>query len=437
MFKVAAAASLYVAGDVDRRVRCHEVRILFVAEQYPWPATDGYRRRMDHMVAGLALAGEVDVVALHREGTAKPESPSGERIDASAVHAGADAGLREWIRPWLRSSFPRRVLSANWDAARERIENLTDNGTRPYDLVWYSHVDSWFGLGATTPSKSQIVDFDNLENIALRLRRRIPPRFAPGATPGERLRVLGRWVLSRGFDLVDERRWARMQRTCSDQVDHVVVCSELDLERSGARNAVVIGNGAASRPAADRDRVRLRGPEPTMTFIGALDYEPNTEAVEWFAREVFPLIRNRSGTATARIVGRGSESLEWVRSIEGIELVGSVAEVEPELDRADLSIVPIRVGAGTRLKVIEALANRIPIVTTTVGCEGIDLVDGVHALIADEPEAFAESCVRVLGDGELRQRLADRGAELFKSRYDWELIERQIAELARRSADSS
>ena len=114
----------------------------------------------------------------------------------------------------------------------------------------------------------------------------------------------------------------------------------------------------------------------------------------------------------------------------GVELVGSVADLQAELSRADVSIVPIRVGAGTRLKVVEALANRLPLVTTTVGCEGIDVVDGVHALVADDAADFAAACVRLAGDGELRQRLADAGHELFAGRYDWDRIESDVAALA-------
>ena len=127
----------------------------------------------------------------------------------------------------------------------------------------------------------------------------------------------------------------------------------------------------------------------------------------------------------------GSSRVAWVGDIEGIELVGSVASVEPELQAADAAIVPIRVGAGTRLKVVEALANRLPLVTTSIGGEGIDLTDGQDALIADDAEAFASACARVLTDGQLRQRLADRGAELFEARYDWDRIEAGIADLAK------
>jgi glycosyltransferase involved in cell wall biosynthesis len=168
-----------------------------------------------------------------------------------------------------------------------------------------------------------------------------------------------------------------------------------------------------------------------MFFVGALDYEPNTEAVEWFVREVLPRVRAQVPDACVRIVGRGAERVAWAAEVPGVQLVGAVPELAAELDRADVSIVPIRVGAGTRLKVVEALANRLPLVTTTVGCEGIDVRNGHDALIADDAASFAGACVRLLSDGALRQRLADAGAELFARRYDWDGIEATVAELAR------
>src|SRR5690606_24874506 len=110
---------------------------------------------------------------------------------------------------------------------------------------------------------------------------------------------------------------------------------------------------------------------------------------------------------------------------------------DAELRAADVSIVPIRVGAGTRLKVVEALANRLPLVTTTVGCEGIDVTDGVDARIVDDPEGFAAACAELARDGALRQRLADAGFELFAGRYDWDRIEAGVAALAEQVVSSA
>ena len=110
--------------------------------------------------------------------------------------------------------------------------------------------------------------------------------------------------------------------------------------------------------------------------------------------------------------------------------------MQVELDGADVAIVPIRVGAGTRLKVIEALANRLPMVTTSVGCEGIDVDDGATALIEDDAAGFAGAVLRLVADGGLRQALGDAGGELFEQRYTWSTIQDGVEDLARSTAVS-
>jgi glycosyltransferase involved in cell wall biosynthesis len=398
---------------------------------------------MHHLIAGLGRVGSVEVVSLDRRPKGMEHADEGRPagvVEAVGVPAGADAGLRAWLPTWARGDMPRRLLAPDWSAVAAELRRRVAGG-EPVDLVWYSHVDTWFPLhdevdravatrpdGAARPAA--IVDFDNLEHLALRLRRTTPPRFAPGAGPADRVRTVGRWGVSRTFDLVDERRWDRTQRGCASQVDHVVVCSDLDVARSGCANAVRVGNGASAPADVTTDRTALRGEAPTMFFVGALDYEPNCEAVEWFVREVLPVIRRSVPDARVRVVGRGVDRVDWVRTVDGVDLIGPVDDLAVELDRADVSIVPIRVGAGTRLKVVEALANHLPLVTTSVGCEGIEVRDGVDALVVDDADGFARACVSLLTDGQRRQRLADAGAELFAERYDWAGIEAAVAELA-------
>ena len=405
-----------------------------VAEQYPWPATDGYRQRLHHLIAGLAEVSTVDVVSLDRSGSVEVAPSPIDGVEQAVAAHGSETGIRSWGPVWLRSSAPRRVLGPVWDEARRALRDLLAE-TGPPDLVWYSHVDTWWPMHDLVPGVPSIVDFDNLENLALRLRRRTPPRFAPGADLADRLKGSARWATSRAFDVVDEGRWDRLQRSVANQVDRVVVCSELDARRSGCANAVVVPNGADPAPGAHTDRTTLRGEHPTMLFVGALDYEPNTEAVEWFVREVLPLVKARAPHARVRIVGRGGEGLSWVSEVPGVDLIGAVPEIAEELAATDISIVPIRVGAGTRLKVVEALANHLPLVTTTVGCEGIALTNDVDALIADDPRTFADACLRLIEQPALRQRLADAGDELFRARYDWAHIQASVGALARQVAE--
>ena len=408
-----------------------------VAEQYPWPPVDGYRQRLSAMIGGLARLGPVEVMALERTTADAPGPRPGppEGVASTTLPSEGAIGIGGWGRSWARPGAPpRRVLSLDWAAARHELERRLGDPSEPVDLVWFSHVDTWWPLGDLSTGIPTVLDFDNLEHLALHLRRWTRPRTDRRAGSGANLRTVARWAGSRAFDLVDEGRWDRIQRAAAAQVDAVVVCSELDRTRSGCPNAVVVGNGATAPAAVHRDRRELRGATPTLLFVGALDYEPNTDAVDWFVREVFPLVRRRRPDAAVRIVGRGADQVGWVREVDGVELVGPVDDLAVELAGADVAIVPIRVGAGTRLKVVEALANHLPLVTTTVGCEGIDVTDDVSARLADDAEGFAAACVALLGDPGARQRLADAGAALFAERYEWSAIQSDVAELAGRVA---
>ena len=411
-----------------------DLHTLVVAELYPWPAVDGYRQRLHHVIGGLAQAGSVDVVAPLRPGMADPEPPGHpEVLRTLTVPMGDAAGPRSWLGDWFGAGVPRRLLALDWS---ELVSSLAEWRT-DYDLVWYSHVDAWLPTHELLSDIPSIVDFDNLENLSMRLRRRIPPRFEPSDGVKGRVGTLARWATSRGFDVVDERRWDDVQRRCASQVDHVVVCSDLDVERSGCPNAVVVANGADAAERVRRDRTSWAGEHPVVVFVGALDYEPNTEAMSWFLRDVWPIVRSGRPDAVLRVVGRGGDALGSLARTEGVEMLGRVDDVQVELDRADVAIVPIRVGAGTRLKVIEALANRLPMVTTTVGCEGIDVTDGHTALIADDPVGFAGAVLRLVADGGLRQALGDAGSDLFEQRYTWAAIQHGVEALARSTAGTS
>ena len=218
-----------------------------VAEQYPWPATDGYRQRLHHLIAGLAEVSTVDVVSLDRSGAVEVVPSPLHGVDRAVAAPGGEVGIRTWGPVWMRSSAPRRVLGPVWDEARRSVAGLLDEQGAP-DLVWFSHVDTWWPLHDLLEGVPSIVDFDNLENLALRLRRRTPPRFAPGSDLADRVKGTARWATSRAFDLVDEGRWDRLQRSVANQVDRVVVCSELDAVRSGCANVVVVPNGADPAP---------------------------------------------------------------------------------------------------------------------------------------------------------------------------------------------
>ena len=165
------------------------------------------------------------------------------------------------------------------------------------------------------------------------------------------------------------------------------------------------------------------GSEPveprTLVFNGALDYRPNLDAALFLVDEVLPRVRETHPETKAVIVGRGGpEELDQLRR-SGVEVTGEVPDVRPYLERAEIVVVPIPAGSGTRFKVVEGLAMAKPMVSTAVGCEGIGVEHEEHLLVADAPPDFAAAVVRLFEDAELAGSLGRAGREFVEREYSW------------------
>lgn len=161
--------------------------------------------------------------------------------------------------------------------------------------------------------------------------------------------------------------------------------------------------------------------DDSIIFTGSMEYYPNIEAVLFFARKCWPLIREAVPGATWQIVGKNPRpDVQRLARLPGVTVTGSVADVRPYFDQAAVSIVPLLVGGGTRLKILEAMAMRKPIVSTSLGCEGLAVEPGKHLLIADEPEVFAQNVIELLKNPEKRRALGVAGRALVEAEYSWE-----------------
>ena len=216
------------------------------------------------------------------------------------------------------------------------------------------------------------------------------------------------------------RRMARFERRVCARDWAMTAVSEGDAERLrewGARRVEVVPNGV------DLDHFRpapLVPEEPgSLVITGSMDWRANQDAVTWFLDEVVPELRRRCDFHFT-VVGRNPPGWMVRRASNRIKVTGTVDDVRPFLCRAQVFVTPLRVGGGSRLKILEALAMRRAVVSTRVGAEGLDLEPGRHLLIADSPLEFAECVVRLLGDGALRQRLGEAGRESVEEHYGWD-----------------
>lgn len=227
-----------------------------------------------------------------------------------------------------------------------------------------------------------------------------------------------RWLLERDWRLLKTYE-GRIVRAC----DGVLAVSEED--------RAALGEAAGAQPpitvipiAVDTDEVCpvARRPEAShIVHVGTMYWPPNIDAMRWFVREVYPLVRRERPDAVFDMVGSRppAEFVQLSNPASGIHVAGYVPDTTPYLEQAGVFIVPVRAGGGMRVKILNALAQGLPIVSTTLGAEGIAVVDGEHVLLADTPEGFAQAVLRVLNDPALAQRLSAAGRRLAEELYDY------------------
>jgi glycosyltransferase involved in cell wall biosynthesis len=216
-------------------------------------------------------------------------------------------------------------------------------------------------------------------------------------------------------DAVQARRWQRLQHDIAAEVDRVVVCSSLDQRYLDVPNAAIVPNGypvpvvAAGTPEAEGAAA-----PPSMLFVGPLTYEPNRLAVQWIAERVLPIVRRTVPDFVFDVVGNDPGFAIAGTEAPGVHRRGYVEDVGPYYAQATVAVTPLHSGGGTRLKVIEALARRVPLVSTSFAFEGLGLVADRDLLVADDPATFAAACVAVSTQAGLRSRLTDAGYRCFR-----------------------
>jgi glycosyltransferase involved in cell wall biosynthesis len=215
---------------------------------------------------------------------------------------------------------------------------------------------------------------------------------------------------------------SRFERETLQGVDAIGVVSTQDAKQVAAvaphTAQEVVANGV---DPAFFDITRRPHPYKVVS-VGSLDWLPNVEGVVWFLENVWPAVVRARPDATYHLIGRNPPRALLRRVSPGVSVSGSVADIREHVDDAAAFVVPLLAGGGTRLKVLEAMAMRLPIVSTSIGIEGIECTPGRHVLVADTAEAFARQLITLLDHRELGERLAREGRRLVERRYTWQII---------------
>jgi glycosyltransferase involved in cell wall biosynthesis len=419
------------------------VKILILSPYPPYPPHGGGAMRIYQIIRGLADRHDVTCLSFAPDAMAEQALAPLQRI-CRVVTVRGPLLRRPARRAWttLTSPLPDMALRNTAPAYAQALRGLL--ATERFDLVQAESIEM-AGYLQVAGRRSQVAPFDDSTTCRLQpvtildqfnteymLQRRA---FLTDA------RIPRRWHAA-AYSLVQWHKLARYEAQVMRACDAVLAVAEEDrhmlLGLAPDAKIGVVPNGVDttyfSRAALTHDRAGpLSFGGATLVFSGTLDFRPNVDAVTWFAGEVLPRIRARCQNARLIVVGkRPAPALRRLAAAGLLTLTGEVPDARPYIAGAAVYIVPMRIGGGVRLKLLEALALEAPVVSTAMGAEGVaGLGGGEHCLLADDPASFAAAALHLFDDPALGGRLGTAGRALVSERYDWSVIVPKLEALYR------
>lgn len=386
--------------------------ILFVTAALPYPPTDGAKIRLFSLIRSLAARHKVSLVSFMRNTEERSAIHELRGYCASVSVVERDPRYSPLkLAQGLFSPTPFPVMQYRNARMAGLVAETVTKGS--FDIIQAEslHVAQYcLGWKAVT-----ILDLLGIESSVMK-------RYAEKE----------RHWLKRMYAEITSKKLAEYEREVCGRFTHCLVCSEEDrlLLRKVApiESVSVIPNGVDLETYSPNGAAVL--PNNRIVFVGRMDYHANVSGVRWFCEKILPLIRARRPNVLFQIVG--GEPTKEVRSLAvagQVEVTGFVEDVRPYLREATVVVVPLQVGGGTRLKVMEALAMGKPVVSTTVGAEGIAVVPERHILMADDPGEMVRQIFRALDSPPLRRQLGAEGRRLVEDRYSWNTIGQHLEQI--------
>jgi polysaccharide biosynthesis protein PslH len=393
-------------------VTAKKPELLFLCQNLPFPPDGGALIRSFHTLRLLSQEYEVTALCFFRKAS---------RASEDAIRLGKE-GLEEFARDvevfpipqessrvrlvvdHLRSVLGGRAYT-RWAYEsgdfRNRLEHLIS--TREFSVI---HMDSLDLVGYLPALKGRqvVVAHHNVESSLLARRADSEDAFR------------------RRYLRLQARLTAREERIWCPRVALNVTVSDEDrkaLANLAPESRIVVApNGVDTAAFLPSDEV----PDQEIVFVGGHTWFPNRDGMEFFAESILPLVRKSHPEVRVTWVGRARQPIVDAMAAKGVEMTGYVDDIRPYVSRAKCFIVPLRVGGGTRLKILDAWALGKALVSTSAGCEGLVKRHGENILIADSPQDFAAAVGKVLDDDALRRRLEEGGRRTVEEHYDWSAI---------------
>ena len=392
------------------------LRILYVTPMLPFPPDIGARQRIFHIGRLLQQCGDVTLAMISQYGVNK------QNLEQSRKHFGKIEVFHA-NRPVITAAYgkvirlvsKRNVLCRHGGLeAAERLQFL--KLANEHDVVWFHRLKTADTTGIYRIANAAL-DLDDFESEKFKLEA--------STTRGliQKAKLWWRYAM-----------WRRWEQDAPNRFQAICVCSKSDSKRFTRRNcAYVIPNGfEPSRPRPSP----MPSSDLCLGFVGPLRYYPNLDGVSWFLKEVLPIILKRFPELKIRIAGEPPVDGPPVVH-PNVEWLGFVDDMGLEFSKWKALIVPLRIGGGTRIKILEALSRRCPVVSTAIGAYGLELEHGRDLLIADTAPQFAECCIRLLKNNELSRKIVEAGWRRFAQRYTWDAIQPAVESLVLKVADKS
>lgn len=395
--------------------------ILFLSQCLPYPPSSGVTNRTFNILLQLGKEFEVTLLAFSRVN---------HQPDADARNASWEA-----LRDHVTSASPPVPIPSEQSTVRRLWDHLRSVSTgRAYTFYEYESKDFRVLLrGALSHRRFDLIHIDSLDLYRwLDELLLVPTACTHHSIESELLRLRAQRVKSRvmrRYLLYQATRVEQVERELCPQFSMNVMMSEVDAERlrtlAPGSKAIVVPN------AVDTNYLRPQESQPgvpgRVVFLGPTYMFPNRDAVDYFIEDIWPDVRALERSASLHLIGNTLQSYrEGYNNNPGVTCLGYVADIRPHLAQASCTVVPIRVGGGTRLKILDAWAMGKAVVSTSMGCEGLEAIDGKNILIRDDPKDFAGAVAEVLANSELRSELGVNGRKTAEEMYSWDIVGRTV-----------
>ncbi len=386
------------------------MRILWVKTELLHPVDKGGRIRTYQMLRALATEHEVTYLCLD-DGGAAPDAPERAAEYCTELVTVPFRPTKKFqpgffldLAANLFSSLPYAIARYRSEAQRTEVARRAAHA----DLI----VCDFLTPSQNVPSRlgARTVLFQH--NVEASIWRR---HASVARDPLRRAYLRAQWRRMRRFEGEECRRFNRV--IAVSEADAATMRRDYGLDQVGSVPTGVDLEYFVAPAHPSRQRTEI-------LFVGSMDWMPNEEGIRWFVEQVFGRVRAQIPDATLTIVGRApSEKLrKLAERTEGMRLTGTVPDVRPHLARAGVCLVPLRVGGGTRIKIYEAMAMGVPVVSTTIGAEGLPVRHKEQLLIADTPEQQVDSIVRLMSDPQRAQRLAVDALAFVRQHGSWSAV---------------